>query len=139
AKQWEQFVGVANSGAELRKPCLAPLTKAIAHWGRSVVTHYGCPFAGEKYCKVLGTAASRNPSWSEAFIELNQLILRRINLPGRRSQQPSANPVHLIDLQDLKAWQDQTEFVKNGTPLVYHAVSSSDIPDSHTIDVYGLL
>jgi hypothetical protein len=61
AKQWEQFVSIAESGTTIKKECLAPLTKASAFWGNDKVRHYGWASLGWGYCKMLGTAVVRNP------------------------------------------------------------------------------
>ncbi|KAH7111059.1 hypothetical protein B0J11DRAFT_598922 [Dendryphion nanum] len=61
-KRWELFLDVAKSGAALKRECLAPLTKASGGRGNEKVQHYQWAFMGLKYCKVLGTAATRNPT-----------------------------------------------------------------------------
>ncbi|OCL13860.1 hypothetical protein AOQ84DRAFT_309859, partial [Glonium stellatum] len=143
AERWERFIGVAKIGAELMQRCLPPLSKTSGYWGKEKVQHYGWASAGEKYCKVLGTAASRVPTWEEALIKLNQLILRRINIPGRRPLRLSANPIDLIDLENLKTWLDKNPFVKikdkEGFQLQYRPVSSSDLPNGYSFDQYGLI
>jgi hypothetical protein len=75
AKQWARFVDVAKSGERLRKESLAPLTKASGFWGKEKAKHYEWGLMGWKYCKKLGTAATRNASWAEAVMKLNQLLL----------------------------------------------------------------
>jgi hypothetical protein len=71
AKQWEQFVSIAESGAKVKKQCLALLIKASAFWGNDKVRHYGWAAKGWGYCKVLGTAVARSLSWHEAVVKLN--------------------------------------------------------------------
>ncbi|KAF1980322.1 hypothetical protein BU23DRAFT_625564 [Bimuria novae-zelandiae CBS 107.79] len=77
-KQWERFIGIAESGIEVMKQCLAPLTKISGYWGIEEVRHYQWASTGWKFCKTLGTAASRIPNWEEASVKLNQLLLNRI-------------------------------------------------------------
>ncbi|KAF2113206.1 hypothetical protein BDV96DRAFT_470477, partial [Lophiotrema nucula] len=138
-KKWERFVGVASAGNELKNSCLAPITKACAFWDRKRVQHYRWFFAGEKFCKLLGTAVARNPDWEGACIKLNRLILRTISLPGRHNQRASANPVRQIDLKDLKKWTTEDNFEKDGTTLTYEVISAGEIPDGYVIDSYGLV
>ncbi|KAF2188758.1 hypothetical protein K469DRAFT_503573, partial [Zopfia rhizophila CBS 207.26] len=140
-KRWERFVCAAKTGGELRKQSLAPLTKVSGCWGIEKVQHYEWAYAGEKYCKVLGTAASRIPDWEEALVKLNRLILRRINAHWRPLML-SANPIDLIDLENLKKWPGKNEFEKNsskGFRLPYQPVSHSDLPNGYSFDQYGLI
>ncbi|KAF2193571.1 hypothetical protein K469DRAFT_497944, partial [Zopfia rhizophila CBS 207.26] len=140
-KRWERFVGAAKTGGELRKQSLAPLTKVSGCWGIEKVQHYEWAYVGEKYCKVLGTAASRIPDWEEASVKLNRLILRRINAYWRPLML-SANLIDLIDLENLKKWPGKNEFEKNsskGFRLPYQPVSHSDLPNGYSFDQYGLI
>ncbi|PSN58673.1 hypothetical protein BS50DRAFT_641572, partial [Corynespora cassiicola Philippines] len=139
AKEWERFIGVVHTGTDTREKCLHPLKKVSGVWGKERVLYYRWAFAGEKYCKVLGTAAMRNPDWDEARIKLNQLIVRRIKAPGGRRPKMSVNPVNQIDLEDLKKWQDKNEYSKNGCMLAYETVAISDIPGGYAIDCHGLI
>lgn len=41
AKQWEHFVRLVKKGANYRKECRAPLTKAGVAWGIEKIRHYG--------------------------------------------------------------------------------------------------
>lgn len=139
-KRWELFLGVANAGATLKRECLAPLTKASAGWGNEKVQYYKWASMGWKYCKVLGTAATRNPSWTEASIKLNQLLLRRII--SRRALRMSTNPLELMDLEYLKKWQGQSEFRQRGRnrfELQYQPILNSEIPSGYAFDQYGLI
>ncbi|KAK1456700.1 hypothetical protein CCUS01_09864 [Colletotrichum cuscutae] len=68
---WERFVGVATEGREIKHTCLSALME-----------HYHWASRGEKYCKVLRTAARAVPVWAEAAIKLNRLMLGR-HQPGR--------------------------------------------------------
>ncbi|PSN59241.1 hypothetical protein BS50DRAFT_580118 [Corynespora cassiicola Philippines] len=138
-KEWEGFIGVVRTGTDTREKCFHPLKKVSGVWGKEKVLYYRWAFAGEKYCKVLGTAAMRNPDWDEARIKLNQLIVRRIKAPGGRRPKMSVNPVNQIDLEDLKKWQDKNEYSKNGCMLAYETVAISDIPEGYAIDCHGLI
>ncbi|KAH7108736.1 hypothetical protein B0J11DRAFT_416396, partial [Dendryphion nanum] len=138
-KRWELFLDVAKSGAALKRECLAPLTKASAGWGNEKVQHHEWAFMGLRYCKVLGTAATRNPTWTEASIKLNQLLFMRIS-----DQQPlkTLNPLELTDRECLKIWQGQNGFKKsgrNGFELQYRPISNAKIPSGYALDRYGLL
>jgi hypothetical protein len=139
AKQWEQFVSIAESGAKVKKQCLAPLTKASAFWGNDKVRHYGWASKGWGYCKVLGTAVARSPDWTDALVKLNQLLLGRI--AAGHCLKACANSIELIDLEQLKAWPDQTDFEKSrhGHILKYQGVTDSDLPDGYGFDQYGLV
>jgi hypothetical protein len=139
AKQWEQFMSIAESGAKVKKQCLAPLTKASAFWGNDKVRHYGWASKGWGYCKVLGTAVARSPDWNNALVKLNQLLLSRI--AAGHGLKACANSIELIDLEQLKAWPDQTDFTdgRHGHILKYQMVTDSDLPDGHGFDQYGLV
>ncbi|KAL5408044.1 hypothetical protein PMIN04_011533 [Paraphaeosphaeria minitans] len=140
AKQWERFVDVANAGASLKKRSLAPLIKVGAFWHADKVQYYGWASTGWKFCKLLGTAASRNPDWAEALVKLNNLILRRIvdGQPLRKC----VNPLGQVDLIDLAAWQNKDTYVKkgrNGYTLTYEHISNSQLPPGYAFDRYGLI
>ncbi|KAF2195607.1 hypothetical protein K469DRAFT_490957, partial [Zopfia rhizophila CBS 207.26] len=136
AKQWERFVGVAKSGAEQRKEYLAPLTRASGFWSIEKVQHYRWAFMSLGYCKVLGTAASRNPSWEEAVVKLNQLLFRRI-AKGLRA---SINPVIRNDLEHLCDWRDTSDFTKTGkNGFTVQCKPISSLPEGYTFDRYGLI
>jgi hypothetical protein len=140
AKQWARFVNVAKSGAERRKECLAPITKASGLWGRDKALHYEWGFMGWKYSKKLGTAATRNAIWEEAVVKLNQLLLTRIT-----NGEPlglSTNPVTQTDLENLGAWRktcDYTKTGRNGFTLPYQPLCRSTLPEGYTFDQYGLI
>ncbi|KAF9733857.1 hypothetical protein PMIN04_013076 [Paraphaeosphaeria minitans] len=140
AKQWERFIDVASAGASLKKIFLAPLIKAGAFWHADKVRYYGWASAGWKFCKLLGTAASRNPDWAEALVKLNRLILRRI-VDGQPLRN-CVNPLGQIDLIDLAAWQNKDAYVKkgrNGYTLTYDPISNSQLPAGYAFDRYGLI
>ena len=53
---------MVNTDANLKKKCLAPPIKVGAFWNAKKAQHYGWASMGWKFCKVLGTAVSRNPT-----------------------------------------------------------------------------
>jgi hypothetical protein len=112
-------------------------------WGKEKIQHYQWAFAGEKYCNVLSTASSQVPNWEEASTKLNQLILRRIQMRGRQPLKFSINPINLIDLENLKRWQDQNLYIKmndhESASLHYRQLTLNDIPDTYGFDKYGLI
>ncbi|KAL5401020.1 hypothetical protein PMIN04_013136, partial [Paraphaeosphaeria minitans] len=95
---------------------------------------------GEKYCKLLGTAAARNLEWTEAAIKLNQSNL--VRLLNRPQIQASANPVQQKDLEVLRTRRTTDTFVvkgRKGNSLAYAALSASDLPRGYIFDRYGLI
>ena len=63
AMRWEQFLGIANAGALLKKEYLAPLTKVGCCWGTNKVKHYGWASMELRFCKLLGNIVSWSPEW----------------------------------------------------------------------------
>jgi hypothetical protein len=53
------------------------------------------------------------------------------------------NPINLIDLENLKKWQDQNLYIKmndyNDAFLYYRQLTLNDIPDTYGFDKYGLI
>ena len=140
AKQWERFIDIAESGNNMKQQCLAPLTKTSGYWGIEKVRHYQWASIGLKFCKVLGTAASRKPDWEEASIKLNQLLLSRI--AEGRSLRMSSNPINLVDLEHLKTWSEKNDYEKKGRKtciLKYHPLTNSALPAGYAFDQYGLI
>ncbi|KAK6206185.1 hypothetical protein QIS74_13604 [Colletotrichum tabaci] len=117
---WERFVGVANEGMEIKYKCLSALTEVSRCWGLDKVQHYHWASKGEKYCKVLRTAARAVPEWAEAAIKLN-----------RR------------DLDTLKAWSYKQAYVKqNGRgqhSLLFEKLADTDLPQGFGFDRFGLM
>jgi hypothetical protein len=140
---WERFVGVAKTGAETINKRLPCLRKISGFWGKDKVQHYGWAYAGEKYCKVLSTAASQVPDWDEASIKLNQLMLRRAKMGNRQALKHSVNPVNQIDLENLKKWLDRKPYVKMNDPaklpLPLQKLTVDNLPDGLGFDKYGLV
>lgn len=139
-KQWGRFIDIAKSGIKMKEQCLAPLTKTSGYWGIEKVRHYQWASMGLKFCKVLGTAASRIPDWEEASVKLNQLLLSRI-VEGR-SLRESPNPINLIDLEHLKTWSEKNDYEKKGRKtciLKYHPFTNSALPAGYAFDQYGLI
>jgi hypothetical protein len=95
---------------------------------------------GLKFCKVLGTATSRNPKWDEALVKLNQLLLQKIK--ASRSLRVSTNPLDSVDLRHLAAWQDQKDYTKlgdKGFTVSYDSFPESELPTGYAFDRYGLV
>ena len=139
-EQWEPFLDLAGSGADLMRECLAPLGKASMCWGNDKAQYYQWASMGWHYCKALGMAASSNPTWEDASIKLNQLLLNRII--SQRPFKLSRNPIETIDLRCLGDWLDQNQFKEtghNGSWLQYQPVLRSDLPSDYTFDRYGLI
>ncbi|KAL5441610.1 hypothetical protein PMIN06_009292, partial [Paraphaeosphaeria minitans] len=108
--------------------------------GRQMVQDHAWASMGEKYCKLLGTAAARNLEWTEAAIKLNQSNL--VRLLNRPQIQASANPVQQKDLEVLRTRRTTDTFVvkgRKGNSLAYAALSASDLPRGYIFDRYGLI
>jgi hypothetical protein len=138
AWRWAQFVSIADEGTEARKrECLAPITKASGFWGVDKVQHYGFANEGWKFCKNLGTTATRNPGWEEFRTKQNQLTL------ANKGCKDSMNPVSLSNLQIIQVWPHREDHqIKRGAEFVvlkYQPVSTSELPAEHAFDKYGLI
>jgi hypothetical protein len=134
-KQWERSIDIAESGIKMKEECLAPLTKTSGYWGIEKVRHYRWPSMGLKFCKVLGTAASRNPDWEEALVKLNQLLLSRI--AEGRSLRMTSNPINLVDLEHLKTWSGKNGYEKKGRKtciLTYRSLINSALLAGYAFD-----
>jgi hypothetical protein len=140
AKQWEQFVNMAQSKIRMSKQCLAPLVKTAEYWGMDKVQYYEWASMGLKYCDVLAAAASQNPVWEDAQVKLNQLLLRRVT--EERFLRKTANPFYLVDLEHLIAWTGKTDFEKKGRrayTLKYEKIAESDLPVDYVLDRFGVI
>ncbi|KAH8731602.1 hypothetical protein GQ44DRAFT_736032 [Phaeosphaeriaceae sp. PMI808] len=129
AKQWEHFIDIAQSNLKMSNQCLAPFVETAECWGLNKVYHYEWASMGRKYCKMLGSAASRNP-----------LLLRKI--AEGRSLKNSANSVQLIDLEHLAAWSDTNNFERRGRKaytLKYEPIAESELPTGYLFDQFGLI
>ncbi|KAF2024857.1 hypothetical protein EK21DRAFT_104383 [Setomelanomma holmii] len=138
AEHWKRFIDIAQS--RMSKECLAPLAKTAESWGMDKVQYYEWASAGQKYCHVLGAAASQTPIWEEALIKLNQLLLRRIT--EGRSLRTTANPIYLLDLERLVAWRGKVDFEKRGRKaytLRYEPITEADLPEGYELDHFGLI
>ncbi|KAF2174537.1 hypothetical protein K469DRAFT_154659 [Zopfia rhizophila CBS 207.26] len=134
AERWERFIGVAETGAESRQKCLPPLLKVGGYWGKEKVQYYGWGLLGEKFCKVLGTAAARVPSWEDASIKLNQLRWRRITTPDRRERK-SARLITQKDLEHLKLWTDKNQYVAQEDEFKYqYQPLLNPLPEGYSLD-----
>ncbi|WQF76292.1 Putative JmjC domain-containing protein [Colletotrichum destructivum] len=140
---WERFVGVANEGMEIKYKCLSALTEVSRCWGLDKVQHYHWASKGEKYCKVLRTAARAVPEWAEAAIKLNRVMLGRHQRVGARLVKLVANPIEQRDLDTLKAWSYKQAYVKqNGRgqhSLLFEKLADTDLPQGFGFDRFGLM
>ncbi|PGG96302.1 hypothetical protein AJ80_09850, partial [Polytolypa hystricis UAMH7299] len=140
-EQWGRFIGVAAAGENITKGRLNALTQVSKVWDRKRMQHYGWYTCGERYCKVLAAAANKVPDWSEATKKLNRLILRRIEIPGRRLHDTSKNPISQTDLENLKLWTDKNPYIKakdpEGKELPYQELEK--LPDGFGFDEFGLV
>ncbi|KAJ0359430.1 hypothetical protein COL26b_014361 [Colletotrichum chrysophilum] len=140
---WERFVGVATEGMEIRHKCLSALMEVSRCWGRDKVQHYHWASRGEKYCKVLCTAARAVPEWTEAVIKLNRVMLGRHQRVGARLVKPVASPIEQGDLYTLKAWSYKQAYMKqNGHgqySLLFQKLAITDLPQGFGFDKFGLM
>ena len=141
AENWERFIGVAREGKVAIRNCIHPLRKVSAIWGKEKLQHYGWAHSGQRYCKVLSTASSQVPDWEEAIIKLNQLMLRRMQMGGRRKFRRSVNPIDQIDLENLKKWTHKNPYEKNrdheNVLLQYGKLTINDLPKDCGFNKYG--
>jgi hypothetical protein len=138
ADRWAQLVSIADEGTQQRKQeCLAPITKASGFWGVGKVQDYGFANEGWKYCKNLGTTATRNPGWEELRMKQNQLTL------ANKCCKDSINPISLSNLQIIQNWphceDHQTKCGTEVSILKYQPVSTLDLLAKYTFDKYGLI
>ncbi|KAK0750845.1 hypothetical protein B0T18DRAFT_435422 [Schizothecium vesticola] len=115
AAKWDRFVGVAAVGSDAISKLLPPLKVISVQWGKDFVQHYQLAGKGQHYCNEFSTAVKLHTR--EAGVrKLNQLLLRRFQIPGRRAIRVGVNPIEPVDLQNLASWKDFAPFVKEGDP-----------------------
>ncbi|KAH0421178.1 hypothetical protein CcaCcLH18_13596 [Colletotrichum camelliae] len=140
---WERFVGVATEGMEIKRSCLSALMEVSRCWGIDKVQHYHWASRGEKYCKVLRTAARAVPEWAEAAIKLNRVMLGRHQRVGARLVKLAANPIEQGDLDTLKAWPYKQAYMRqNGCDrysLPFEELIITDLPQGFGFDKFGLM
>ncbi|KAK2758930.1 hypothetical protein CKAH01_16758 [Colletotrichum kahawae] len=98
---------------------------------------------GEKYCKVLRTAARAVSEWAEAAIKLNRVMLGRHQRVRARLVKLAANPIEQGDLDTLKAWSYKQAYVRqNGCDrysLPFEELAITDLPQGFGFDKFGLM
>jgi hypothetical protein len=75
--------------------------------------------------------------------QLNQLLLRRFRIPGRRDIRAGVNPVEPVALRNLASWRDEGPFFKEGDPdkvqLQFVDLTCEDLPPGFVFDPFGLM
>ncbi|KMU77083.1 hypothetical protein CISG_06121 [Coccidioides immitis RMSCC 3703] len=141
-EQWDRFIGVARDGLKIKRTQLNALKQVSRCWGQDVLQYYGWPSLGERFCKLLATAANQIASWEEACIKLNRLMLRRTRIPGRRPIRKAKNPISQIDLENLKKWTHRNPYIKDNDPerepLPFQQLGIDELPDGYGLDKFGL-
>lgn len=142
AAKWDRFVGAAAVGSDAMSKLLPPLKTVSLHWGKDVVQHYQLASKGQSYCNKF-SAAVRWHTRENAVRKLNQLLLRRYQIPGRRGVKAGVNPIEPVDLQNLTIWKGEGPFIKDGDPegvqLPFVDLASEELPPGFIFDRFGLL
>ncbi|KAK3348575.1 hypothetical protein B0T25DRAFT_413216, partial [Lasiosphaeria hispida] len=115
AAKWDRFVGAAAVGSDTISKLLPPLKVVSLQWGKDFVQHYQLASKGQFYCNKL-SAAVKLHNRGNGVRKLNQLLLRRFQMPGRRDIKAGVNPIEPVDLQNLVNWRGEGPFVKQGDP-----------------------
>ncbi|AEO68130.1 uncharacterized protein THITE_2117521 [Thermothielavioides terrestris NRRL 8126] len=113
--KWDRFVGVAANGFDRILKLLPPLRAISLQWGKDFVQHYQLAGKGQHYCNQF-SAAIKPHTRENGVRKLNQLLLRRFRIPGRRDIRAGVNPIEPVDLHSLARWSDDGPFVKEGDP-----------------------
>ncbi|KAK0710349.1 hypothetical protein B0T26DRAFT_724671 [Lasiosphaeria miniovina] len=142
AEKWDRFVGVAKVGLDTISKLLPPLKVISLQWGKDFVQHYQLASKGQFYCNKF-SAAVKLYSRENAIRKLNQLLLRRFRMPGRRDIKAGVNPIEPVDLQNLVNWRGEGPFVKQNDPigiqLLFADLTHDDLPTGFVFDQFGLL
>jgi hypothetical protein len=142
AAKWDRFVGVAANGFDTIRKLLPPLQAISLHWGKDFVQHYHLANKGQHYCNTF-SAAVKDHTRDNGVRKLNQLLLRRFQIPGRRALKEGVNPIEPVDLQNLARWRDEGPFVKEGDPDKVHLqfvdLACKDLPPNFAFDQFGLM
>lgn len=145
AKEWDQFIGVAATGADIINKCLPHLKAVSVRWGREKLQYYNWSTKGWKFCKTLGAAANKM-AWAEFTTKANQLLRRRVQMDGKLRRQRialSRDPLKPVELQNIVKWTDEEPYVKDKDPekvsLPFEKLSIQDLPPGYTLDKYGLM
>ncbi|KAK3983849.1 hypothetical protein QBC44DRAFT_390770 [Cladorrhinum sp. PSN332] len=141
-ERWNRFVGAAAVGSDAISK-LVPLLKTVSlYWGKDFVQHYQLAGKGQNYCTKLSIAVKLHTR-ENGVRKLNQLILRRFRIPGRRGVRAGVNPIEPVDLINLAAWKGEAPFIKDGDPegiqLPFADLTFEDLPTGFTFDRYGLI
>lgn len=142
AAKWDQFVGIAAVGSDAISKLLPPLKVISVQWGKDFVQHYQLAGKGQHYCNKFSTAVKLHTR--EAGVrKLNQLLLRRFQIPGRRAIRAGVNPIEPVDLKNLASWKDYAPFVKEGDPdevqLPFVDLTRDDLPAGFIFGRFGLM
>jgi hypothetical protein len=142
AAKWDRFVGVAADGSVAISKLLLPLKAISLQWGKDFVQHYRLANKGQHYCNTF-SAAVKDHTRDNGVRKLNQLLLRRFQIPGRRALKEGVNPIEPVDLQNLARWRDEGPFVKEGDPdkaqLKFVDLTCEDLPPGFVFDQFGLM
>ena len=142
AAKWDRFVGVAADGSVAIRKLLPPLKAISLQWGKDFVQHYQLANKGQHYCNTF-SAAIKNHTRHNGVRKLNQLLLRRFQIPGRRALKEGVNPIEPADLQNLTRWRDEGPFVKESDPdkvqLQFVDLACEDLPPGFAFDQFGLM
>jgi hypothetical protein len=95
---------------------------------------------GQYYCNQF-SAAMKPHTRENGVRKLNQLLLRRFRIPGRRDIRAGVNPIEPVDLRNLASWRDEGPFVKEGDPdkvqLQFVDLTCEDLPPGFLFDHSG--
>jgi len=142
AAKWDRFVGIASIGSDAIPKLLPPLKVVSLRWGKDFVQHYQLASKGQHYCNKF-SAAAKLQTRENGIRKLNQLLLRRFQIPGRRDIKAGVNPIEPVDLQNLANWTDESPFVKEGDPdkipLPFADFTGEDLPAGFIFDQFGLM
>ncbi|KAK4456960.1 hypothetical protein QBC42DRAFT_48711 [Cladorrhinum samala] len=142
AAKWDRFVGAAAVGSDTISKLLPPLKMVSLHWGKDFVQHYQLASKGQSYCNKF-SAAVKLHSRENGVRKLNQLLLRRYQIPGRRGVKAGVNPIEPVDLQNLATWKAEAPFIKDADPdgvqLPFVDLTSEDLPTGFIFDRFGLM
>ncbi len=142
AAKWDRFVGVAAVGSDTIPKLLLPLRAISLQWGKDFVQHYQLAGKGQHYCNQF-SAAIKPHTRENGMRKLNQLLLRRFRIPGRRDIRAGVNPIEPVDLRNLASWRDEGPFVKEGDPdkvqLQFVDLTCEDLPPGFVFDQFGLI
>ena len=113
AAKWDRFVGVAADRFDRIPKLLPPLRAISLQWGKDFVQHYQLAGKGQHYCNQV-SAAIKPHTRENGVRKLNQLLLRRFRMRGRRDIRTGVNPIEPVDLRNLASSRDEGPFVKEG-------------------------